>query len=141
MILAVRIRNGMEISSLESHIAYSAGQPKSKRTTTGARCVIDILRNSGLVKEENDQVIPEESVRGGEAVPTLEGKLISSVTRVPTAEVSALTGVSLNIEVRVNVKPSELDGLGEKLRALIETLSSSGSSDLEELSENDELKG
>ena len=50
MVLAVKIRKSMEVSSLESHIAYSAGEAKSKPVMTGSRAVIDILKVSGLIK-------------------------------------------------------------------------------------------
>ena len=126
MILAVRIRKGMEIASLEAHIAYSAGEPKAKQVMTGARTVIDILRNSGLVKEEDDRIIPEEITPAAEDIPAQEGKPTPSITKVPTVEVSTPSGVSLHIELRINAKPSELEGLGEKLKILIENLSKNG---------------
>lgn len=140
MVLAVRIRKGMEISSLEAHIAYSAGQPKSKYVMTGARTVIDILRNSGLVKEEDDRIVPEEIVPAKEAVSAPERKPAPSVTKVPTVEVTTPSGVSLHIEVHIDAKPSELEGLGEKLRALIESLSKRGTKG-EKANENAEQKG
>lgn len=127
MAMAVRIRKGMEISSLEAHIAYSAGEPKTQQVMTGARTVIDILLNSGLVKEEDDRILPEELVPAEEAVRAPEGKPIPSITKVPTLEVSTPSGVSLRIEVRIDAKPSELEGLGEKLKVLIDTLSKGSS--------------
>ncbi|GAG75358.1 unnamed protein product, partial [marine sediment metagenome] len=47
MVLAVNIRKSMQVTSFESHIAYSAGETKSKQVMTGARAVIDILRLTG----------------------------------------------------------------------------------------------
>lgn len=127
MVLAARIRKGMEISNFETHIAYSAGQPKTKQAMTGSRTVIDILRNSGLVKEQDDRIVPEEIVPEEEAVSAEEGKPVVSTERVAAVAVSTPPGVSLRIEVRIDAKPSELAGLGEKLKVLIETLSESGS--------------
>lgn len=125
MAQAVRIRRGMEILSLEAHIAYSAGEPKGQKVMTGARTVIDILRNSGLAKEEDDRIVAEEIVRLEEAVPPSIAKSISPVVEVPTQGVSTPPGVSFHIELRINANPSELKGLGEKLKALIESLSKS----------------
>lgn len=125
MVQAVRIRKGMEISSLGAHIAYSAGEPKSPKVMTGARTVIDILLNSGLVKEDNDRIIPAK-IRTAEIAPTAEEKYVPSVDKVLTTKVFTSPAFSLNIEVRIDAKPSDLDdGLGEQLKTLIKTLSSS----------------
>lgn len=124
---AVRIRKGMEISSLQAHIAYSAGEPKTSKVMTGARTAIDILLTSGLVKEDNNRIIPEEIGLADETSSTGEGKYGPSAIKVPTTEVSTPPDVSLHIEVRIDAKPSELDGLGEKLKVLIKTLSNGGS--------------
>ncbi len=58
VIAAVRIRKSMDESSLESHVAYSAGQPKTPAVATGARTVVDILTAAGLLKEEDGNLIP-----------------------------------------------------------------------------------
>jgi len=136
MALAVQIRKGMEESQFEAHIAYSAGEAKSGAVMTGARAVIDILRASGLVKEEGDQILPT-----AETAPPSgpEGDLVPQQTEPQIGQLSPLhitsrtlpslapkpAGLSLHIEVRIDVKPSELDGLGEKLKALIESISGS----------------
>jgi hypothetical protein len=125
MVQAVQIRKGMEISSLVSHIAYSAGESKSPQVMTGARTVINILLKSGLVHEDNDQIIPEEISPSEESGTTAEKERAPSTIKLPSTEVSTPPGVSLNIEVHIDAKPSDLDdGLGEKLKALIKTLSS-----------------
>src|SRR5229473_1724406 len=58
VIAAVRIRKSMDESSLESHVAYSAGQPRTPAVATGARTVIDILEAAGLLKEEGGTLVP-----------------------------------------------------------------------------------
>src|SRR5260370_32328787 len=58
VIAAVRIRKSMDESSLESHVAYSAGQPRTPAVATGARAVIDILEAPGLLKEEGGTLVP-----------------------------------------------------------------------------------
>lgn len=135
MVAAVRIRKGMDISSLETHIAFSAGEPKSKSAMTGARTVIDIFRISDLVKEEDDKIVPaEELVRAPQEKPVVSAEETAAVD-VPTPP-----GVSLRIDVRIDAKPSELEGLGEKLKSLIESLSK-GSLERDKTSGNDENKG
>ncbi|MFL5738228.1 MAG: hypothetical protein ACJ76P_12960, partial [Actinomycetota bacterium] len=50
---AVRVRRGMDRSTLTSHIAYTAGQQKTKATAAGANCFVDILQTASLLREEN----------------------------------------------------------------------------------------
>ena len=57
VVAAVRIRKGMDESSLESHVAYTAGQPKTPQVATGAGAVVEILKNAGLLKEEGGNLI------------------------------------------------------------------------------------
>jgi hypothetical protein len=136
MALAVQIRKGMDESQFEAHIAYSAGEAKSREVMTGAKAVIDILRASAVVKEEGDQILPlieslpsstaesfqkqrntEQIAKSVEQLPV--------VTQMPAVTISRPAGLSLHIEVRIEVKPDDLEGLGEKLRSLIEAVSSS----------------
>ena len=48
MVTAVSIRQGMEASALQAHIAYSASEPKSSRVMAGAAAVVEILKVSGF---------------------------------------------------------------------------------------------
>ena len=133
MLLAVRIRKGMEVNALQSHIAYSAGLPKNGATSTGARAVIDILRSSGLVSESDDKIVPvesqeerrEESSTTSVRLSPTTGNLEITSNR-PTFEIgrapTGFGGVSINIQLRIDAKPEELDGLGSKLRQLLEDL-------------------
>ena len=130
MALAVKIRNGMEASSLETHIAYSAGEPKSSSVMTGARAVIDILRSSGLVREEGDKIVPGEPIS---IVKTPEETVSVPVSTAPPSlhreeillrDFARSAGkINLNIELRIDAKPSELEGLGAKLKDLLRSLS------------------
>jgi hypothetical protein len=125
MVQAVQIRKGMEISSLISHIAYSAGESKLPGVMTGARTVIKILLESGLVKEDNDRIIPADIATIEKIVRSTEKEYSSPVTKVPITRIFTPAGLSVNIDLRIVAKPSELQGLGEKLKELIKTLSSS----------------
>lgn len=127
VIAAVRIRKGMDQATLESHVAYSAGQPKTPAVATGARTVVDILTTSGVLKDEDGTLVavaPEprsitETVQKSLSIsdsmtmsdsPTVQG-LFARSTRVG--------GVQLNIDVTVQCTPADLDELGHKLRKLL----------------------
>jgi aspartokinase-like uncharacterized kinase len=122
MALAVRIRKGMENSSLEAHIAYSAGQPKAKYVTTGAKTIIEILLKSELVKKEDDRIIPTEITADDLSVQVLKETPIPPTQVVTKIKSIIREGIVLNIDVRIDVKPEELEGLSEKLKNLIKNL-------------------
>jgi len=133
MISAIRIRRGMGVSDLESHIAYSSGESKAHYVMTGARAVVDIFKASGLVDEKDDRIIPKGKAAVGVAEPPKEegAQHLEKQDLVLEEQRVDLTGlsrgpVSLNIQVRIEAKPSELDGLGEKLRGLIDSLKERG---------------
>lgn len=126
VVAAVRIRKGMDESSLESHVAYSAGQPKTPAVATGAGAVVDILKAAGLLKDEGGNLVAttpeprpipetvEKSLSISDSMP------ISDNVQVQVSPVTRLGGVHLNIEVRVQCTPKDLDDLGAKLRKVIQ---------------------
>jgi hypothetical protein len=125
VIAAVRIRKGMDESSLESHVAYSAGQPRTPGVATGARTVVDILTAAGLLKDEGGNLIattPEPRT-----IPETVEKSLSisdSMTMGDSAQVrlspaTRLGGVQLNIDVTVQCTPNDLADLGHKLRKVL----------------------
>jgi len=125
VIAAVRIRKSMDESSLESHVAYSAGQPKTPAVATGARTVVDILTAAGLLKEEGGTLVaatPEPR-----PIPETVARSLSisdSMAETPLVQGSfarstRIGGVQLNIDVRVQCTPNDLDELGHKLRKLL----------------------
>lgn len=128
VIAAVRIRKGMDESSLESHVAYSAGQPRTPAVATGARTVVDILKAAGLLKEEGGNLIattPEPP-----SIPETVQKTLSISDNMPSSESAqvsvqgsypraSLGGVQLNIDVTVQCTPQDLEGLGHKLRKVL----------------------
>jgi hypothetical protein len=126
VIAAVRIRKSMDESSLESHVAYSAGQPKTPAVATGARTVVDILTAAGLLKEEGGNLIP--ATPEPRPIPeTVEKSLSISDSKVMPDALSGsfthatrLGGVQLNIDVTVQCTPSDLEGLGHKLRKVLQ---------------------
>jgi len=133
MAAAVKIRGQMDSSALESHIAYSAGEGKSAAVMTGARAVVDILRAGGVVREHEGQLISTEAKidegrvnEGTQQITVPTGTLTTQII-VPPGSIqrgtgAQTTGVSLHIELRIDVKPNELDGLGQKIQELLREL-------------------
>lgn len=134
LLTAIRIRNGMDVSTLESHIAYSAGQPKKKHIMTGARTVIDILRAAELVIESDGKVTVAASATSGLSENTegniiLSGPNIASLPESNMVEKSSVptmsSNVMVNIELKVQCAPDELEGVGLKIRQIIADIASS----------------
>lgn len=128
---AVRIRNGMDDATITGHIAYSAGQKKNAGVMTGARSVVDVLKAAELLREQDgkltavDMLLGSDS-RAGQAVPahmTERSDLEQRPSIAQTALSDVSLGLSLNITVNVECTPSDLDGLGEKLRQVIAEVS------------------
>ncbi len=129
MAAAVKIRGQMESSALEAHVAYSAGEAKSPPVMTGARAVVDILRTAGVVREQDGQLIAsgsnltsQDSSRTS-ASPSGGTHSTPSTLQLETrAVVAQAGGTSVRIELRIDAKPSELDGLGKKIRKLVQEI-------------------
>ena len=130
MALAVKIRRGMESSALVAHIAYNAGEKKTKTVMTGARTVLDILTAADLIKEEDGKIVPVDrssSKNEKNVDPTdittiniekeraLENKTIRYTT-------SSQQGISVNVDVRIQTTPSELDDLALKLKSFLKQI-------------------
>jgi hypothetical protein len=123
VVAAVRIRKGMDESSLESHVAYSAGQPKTPAVATGARTVVDILVAAGLLKEDAGNLIATTAEPPSIPETVQESLSISpsgEISRRITARSARLGSMHLNIEVRVQCTPADLDHLGAKLQKVLQ---------------------
>lgn len=137
IIAAIRIRSGMDQQTLESHIAYSAGQPKKPQFMTGARTVIEILRAAELIREVDGKYIAEnnigqeaERVAVGSLSQSSTGLLVRGITQPISPAVSHPGFESrtvLNINININCTPNDVDGLAAKLSELIKGLENSTS--------------
>lgn len=132
MVSAVSIRKGMEPSTLQAHIAYSAGQPKTQGVMTGAAAVIDILKVAALLTEHDGKLNAEPisiSPRAEAAEPSAAGTLkpgASVPSPIPTIKmlpVRGQEGASITIQIQIQCSASEVQELGPKLRALLKELS------------------
>jgi len=136
LITSIKIRNGMDEGTLQSHIAFSAGQPKKPAVMTGARTVVDILRASELILEQDGKIIlakvEEESeaehlknIKLGSHQPSSPSGYVSSpqVSKVVAEQpYSGNPQVKININVTVDCAAEDLDTLGEKLNRIIKDL-------------------
>ncbi len=132
MALSIKIRKRMDIAAFESHIAYSAGEAKAKYVMTGSRTVIEILKASNLIKENEGQIMPGSEVevpkvfqKNGETKLDPNAKVQikpdDAFTKINIPKI--IGNINLNIEIRITSKPSEINGLGEKILELLNKLS------------------
>lgn len=132
MLAAIQIRKGMDVASLRGHIAYSLGLPKTSAVLTGAGSIIDILMMSGLVRDVDGQIVsvsqePAFKETGTEKVEAQFGIPVeyNQVSILKQRGGKAIAPTSIIIEVRINATPNELDGLGPKVRQLVQELTES----------------
>lgn len=130
MVTAVSIRGGMEDSALQSHIAYSAGEPKNPGVMTGAGAVVQILRVSGLVKEQDGKLVADPAVIQGTSRVSLRGTVKEpektespEVTVVGSGTTLSASNLGLSIQIQIQCTAAEIDGLAPRLRALLKELS------------------
>ncbi|MCL4275333.1 MAG: hypothetical protein KJZ77_15790 [Anaerolineales bacterium] len=140
MLAAVKIRKGMDESTLKSHIAYSAGQQKTKDVMAGAQSIIDILKSAELLSEKDGQLIPTSLVYSNSDQITqedVETTIVNNQKLLPNTQtikeivrsVDLPSGVPVNIQIQISVTPSDLDDLGQKIRKLLDDLSTSSKED------------
>jgi hypothetical protein len=130
MLAAVKIRKGMDEATLQSHIAYSAGQQKTREVLAGARAIIEILQSAELLLEKDGQLIPTDSDKNQivqaniNAPTTSQAVTVESPTKTQISYISqAPSGISINIQIQINVTSAEIDELGPKLKKLLDDIS------------------
>lgn len=136
---ALRIRKGMELGALRTHIAYTAGEKKTSSVMTGATVIIDILRASGLVRDEDGTIVSlvhnqEENTQElttEQVLPTSTIEPLQSIKVFTTKIGQGNLPITLAIEVHIDCKPSDLESLGPKLNALFDGLTPSTDSNEE----------
>ena len=129
---AVRIRKGMDEGSLKAHIAYSAGAPRNAHTTAGSGTLVEILKLSGNLRDEDGKLItvsPSSTAGGEPSVDLDEHKVIDiKATKAAAAFRDPLRlnagaskspfKISINVEVKCSAE--DLDLLGQRLRKLVD---------------------
>ena len=137
VLTAIRVRGGMDLGALQSHIAYTAGQPCNKGTMTGARTVVDVLRAADVITEQDGALVAATVTERAPGVGPTRGDLAQPPAE-PTAALSRSVSwytagrrssgqeepVNLTLEIQLHVQatPDDLPQLAAKLRALLRDL-------------------
>jgi hypothetical protein len=139
---AVRVRRGMERSTLVSHVVYTAAQKKTAQTTAGANCLLDILSLTSLLVEDNGKLTAPKAERTSSVTNDLsEWRTVASgETLVQSGPAITYdfeteprfttfgTYPRLPFEIRLNVtvqcSVDEIPSLAPRIRQLIRDLTS-----------------
>jgi hypothetical protein len=124
MVTAVSIRGGMEDTALQSHIAYSAGEPKRPDVMAGAGAVVQILKVAGLLKEQDDKLVAEPSaIQGTASVRTIkEPEKPEPMPTVSPVTVPQPSNLGVSIQIQIQCTAEQISELAPKLRALLKEL-------------------
>lgn len=124
VLAAVRIRKGMDESSLRSHIAYSAGLSKNV-STAGTGAVVELLKRSGNLKAEDGKLIVSAPLARPTSVetPAPQERAEPVATQSVVRTIEATSPFSISIKIEVQCSPEDLDNLGLKLRKVVDDFS------------------
>ena len=130
---AVRIRKGMDESTLRSHIAYSAGAKKHAHTAAGAGCVIDLLKLSGHLKEVDGKIVAGTAPSASNLSPPNDAPAkydsasnASGAPIRPSGDDSHIalplspSPFQISVNVEVTCSADDLETLGERLRKVVD---------------------
>ena len=144
VVSAVKLRSGMTRHALLAYIANAARVPRNNPTMSGAAAVVEILKASGLLREDEGRLVanfgeppvpddaPPEEPR---SEPDEEAGVSVFPAEVPPAEAPAEVSESISpdaarspdarvvIQVQVRCTADEVEELGPKLRKLLDDLS------------------
>jgi hypothetical protein len=127
MVTAVNIRGGMEDSALKAHIAYSAGEGKSTFVMAGAGAVVQILKVSGLIKEQDGKYFADVSAKQGTSYVSLRGTLKETDKTEPPEIKSGATlqtsNLGISVQIQIQCTAADVSELAPKLRELLKELS------------------
>jgi hypothetical protein len=125
---AIRVRGGMDAGTLQTQIVYTAGVSKTSGTTTGAAAVIEMLKASGLIVERDGKFIapvtPEPSDDRAEPIVPASSPIAvdRSVPMFATSSASGDVSVRVDVQIRLDATPDDLEVIGRSLRVMINEL-------------------
>ncbi len=132
VVSAVKLREGMLYPTVQAYIAHAAGQPRNKPVMTGAGAIVEILKTSGLLREEAGELVapfedepePEAPAAASpDGSPPEAAETVVSATAVgEVPRAGAQPSVSVHIQVRCTA--DEIEDLAPRLKALLRELSS-----------------
>jgi hypothetical protein len=127
VVAAVKLREGMLYPTVQAYIAHAAGQPRNKPVMTGAGAIVEILKVSGLLREEAGELVatfveeiePQDFVMEDGSRPEPE--------EVPESPVSVALDASEELPVKIHLHvqctADEIEDLAPRLKALLRELS------------------
>jgi pyruvate/2-oxoglutarate dehydrogenase complex dihydrolipoamide acyltransferase (E2) component len=137
LVSAVRIRRGMDSTSLVNHIAFSAGAPKNGQMMAGAGAVLEILIRAGALVEQGGVLVVAEPEPKEVSKPELPSaakvqtwslagsRVMSNAAELfgPTRQTKAVPSsdhkVTLQIQVKIACTAEDIETLGPRLRKLL----------------------
>ena len=147
IVSAVKLRDGMTRHALLAYIANAARVPRNKPTMSGAAAVVEILKASGLLREDEGRLIanfgeppvPDDGPddpdgEAGITLPPADDAVVDAddpaahTTAVQVSEsvsVDTPQGVDARVVIQVQVRctADEVEKLGPKLRKLLDEIS------------------
>lgn len=137
VVSAVRIRKGMELSTLQSHIAYSAGRAKTSRSRAGAGAIIDILKEAKLIEDMDGKIVAvaeaEPVIQPIRRVHRLSGDaraITEASGKVTLSKGMPVTeGIPVSIQIQIQCSADEVEGLAQKINTLLREIASTAVSE------------
>ena len=128
VVAAVKLREGMLYPTVQAYIAHAAGQPRNKPVMTGAGAIVEILKTSGLLREEAGELVATfdgelDPVEDGFATDELSDEAVDESEPVVSATMEAGEGAAVKIHLHVQCTADDLEDLAPRLRALLRGLS------------------
>jgi hypothetical protein len=127
VVAAVKLREGMLYPTVQAYIAHAAGQPRNKPVMTGAGAIVEILKASGLLREEAGELVatfvediePQDFVMEDGSPPEADETSESTVS----VALDAGEEPPVKIHLHVQCTADEIEDLGPRLKALLRELS------------------
>jgi hypothetical protein len=124
VVSAVKLREGMLYPTVQAYIAHAAGQPRNKPVMNGAGAIIEILKASGMLREEAGELVATFDERPEDvALEDAPAQVSDTIDAVVTVGEAAGTSPTVSIQVQVRCTPDEIDDLAPRLKALLRELS------------------
>ena len=124
VVSAVKLREGMLYPTVQAYIAHAAGQPRNKPVMNGAGAIIEILKASGMLREEAGELVATFDERPEDVVlEDAPAQVSDTIDAVVTMGEAAGTSPTVSIQLQVRCTPDEIDDLAPRLKALLRELS------------------
>jgi hypothetical protein len=124
VVSAVKLREGMLYPTVQAYIAHAAGQPRNKPVMNGAGAIIEILKASGMLREEAGELVATFDERPEDVVlEDAPAQVSDTIDAVVTVGEAAGTSPTVSIQLQVRCTPDEIDDLAPRLKALLRELS------------------